>query len=74
MIKLKSVKLLQRHCRGYLAYMRYYARLKGTMTKKNLDFIIFRYADAKQFCLESLQIRLAYFARKLIKKRAYERE
>ena len=54
--------------------MRYYARLKGTMTKKNLDFIIYRYADAKQFCLESLQIRLAYFARKLIKKRAYERE
>jgi len=44
------------------------------MTRKNLDYIINRYADAKEFMLESLQIRLAYLTRKLIKKRAIEAE
>ena len=46
--------LLQRQLRGYLAYSRYFAKLKGTMTKKNLDYIIDKYADAKAFMLECL--------------------
>ena len=53
-LKKRAVLLLQRQLRGYLAYSRYFARLKGTMTKKNLDYIIDKYADAKAFMLECL--------------------
>ena len=42
------------------------------MTKKNLDYIINRYADAKAFMLECLQVKLAYLTRKLIKRRKVE--
>ena len=38
------------------------------MTRKNLDYIITRYADAKEFMLECLQVKLAYLARKMIKR------
>ena len=44
------------------------------MTKKNLDYIIDRYADAKAFMLECLQVKLAYLTRKLIKRRKIEAE
>ena len=53
-LKKRAVLLLQRQLRGYLAYSRYFAKLKGTMTKKNLDYIIDKYADAKAFMLECL--------------------
>ena len=67
-LKIRAVLLLQRQLRGYLAYNRYFAKLKGTMTRKNLDYIITRYADAKEFMLECLQVKLAYLARKMIKR------
>ena len=57
-----------------MAYQRYYARLKGTMTKKNLDFIITRYADAKEWMRECLQVQLAYLTRKMIKRKKIEAE
>ena len=54
--KKKAVLLLQRQLRGYLAYNKYFAKVKGTITKKNLDYIITRYADAKEFMRECLQV------------------
>lgn len=73
-IKKRSAFLLQRYLKGYLAYNRYYARLKQTMTKKNLDYIITRYADSKAFMLECLQVKLAYLVRKMIKRKKIEKE
>ena len=70
----RAVLVVQRYVRGYLAYNKYYARLKGTMTKKNLDYIIHRYADAKEFMRECLQVQLAYLVRKRIKRKAIEAE
>ena len=66
--------MLQKYLKGYLVYNQYYARLKQTMTKKNLDYIIMRYADSKAFMLECLQVKLAYLVRKLIKRRKIEKE
>lgn len=44
------------------------------MTNKNLDYILEKHADAKAYMLESLQITLAYLARKLIKRKKKEAE
>ena len=44
------------------------------MTKKNLDFIIHKYADSKEFMRECLQIKLAYYVRRMIKKKAIAKE
>lgn len=71
-IKKRAVLLLQRHLKGYIQYNKYFARLKGTITNKNLDYIIEKHADAKAFLLESLQIKLAYLGRKLIKRKKKE--
>ena len=73
-IKKRSAFLLQRYLKGYLVYNRYYARLKQNMTKKNLDYIITRYADSKAFMLECLQVKLAYLTRKMIKRKKIEKE
>ena len=42
------------------------------MTKKNLDYIIERYADAKEWMRECLQVQVAYLTRKMIKRKAIE--
>ena len=73
-LKLRNVLLLQKYLRGYLAYSKYFARLKGTITKKNLDFIITRYADAKEYIRECLQVQLAYLTRRMIKRKKIEAE
>lgn len=57
-----------------MAYSRHFAKLKSIMTKKNLDFIITRYADSKEFMRECLQVQLAYLVRKMIKRKAIEKE
>ena len=44
------------------------------MTKKNLDYIITRYADSKAFMLECLQVKLAFLVRKMIKRKKIENE
>ena len=60
--------------RGYLVYDKYYALVKGNMTKKNLDFIIYKYADAKEFMRECLQVKMAYLVRRMIKRKAIAKE
>ena len=57
-----------------MAYNKYFAKIKGTMTRKNLDFIITRYADAKEYMRECMQVQLAYLARKMIKRKKIEAE
>ena len=42
------------------------------MTVKNLDYIITRYADAKEWMRDCLQIQLAYLTRKMIKRKAIQ--
>ena len=42
------------------------------MTRKNLDYIILKFADSKAFMLESLQVSLAYHVRKMIKRKKLE--
>ena len=44
------------------------------MTKKNLDYIIHKYADSKEFMRECLQVKLAYLVRRMIKKKAIAKE
>ena len=73
-LRLRAALLLQKYLRGYLVYNRYYAHLKGTMTRKNLDYIITKYADAKEYMRECMQIKLAYLTRRMIKRKAIERE
>ena len=67
--KKRAVLLLQKVCRGYLAYNLYFAKLKGTMTNKNMDYILTKHADAKIYMRECLQISLAYLVRKMIKRK-----
>ena len=45
-----------------------------TMTKKNLDYIITKYADSKEFMRECLQVQVAYLFRKRQKRKAIEAE
>ena len=73
-MKQKSVLLLQRYLKGYLEWSRHFAQLKGTMTNKNLDYILEKHADAKAYMLECMQVKLAYLGRKLIKRKKKEAE
>ena len=72
--KEESAFLLQRQLKGYLVYQKYYSHVKGKITNQNLDYIITRYADAKEFMRECLQVQLAYLTRKMIKRKRYEEE
>ena len=70
----ESVAVLQRYLRSYLARKHYGLTMHHNLVNKKLDNFIDGYADYRKYILETLQIHLAYRARRMIKRNRLERE
>ena len=60
--------------RGYLAKKHYGLEMRHKLMNRNLEGFIDTYADYRRHAMETLQVRLAYLCRKMIKRIRLEKE